>query len=145
VLLRWLAEASIIFCILAYAGFRAVSERPLSLALLALPSILVLAASILAWPRLLAIVGFRDTWRNLCTAAPIAGLTALLVTAGAVVAVTGAWRSDSGDHGGATLFIAFFAALIPSMLAVPAAWLVPRLLDPALGPARSQRDGRPHR
>ena len=131
-MLRWAIESVIVFAAVTFGIFSALHDRPWSLASSAVPSLVVVIACTLLWPRYIAARSGRDTWGASISLAAAASIGAYLVSLAAFAVASGALFSDPGDAGGALLTIAAFFALVPALVGVPVALLLPRAVDRSL-------------
>lgn len=138
---RWGAEASAVFVAVTLVASLMIHERPWELAELALPPALVLAGTIALWPSIARSSGGGDSWGMLLLTTLFIGPIALLASCAYLVLRTGAWSEDPGEHGGALLFMLAFTSAVPSFIGLPAALLLPRVLDPVLWPRRLKSAG----
>jgi hypothetical protein len=129
---RWASEALVIYAVTFWPVARLVNENPIQLWELAIPPMFMLLVVIIAWPSLTSLLGTRDSFGNLLLATFFSALGASLVSAFCMALLFGAFTSDPGEIGGAVLLIISFTSALFSCLALPPAFILPRLLDPML-------------
>jgi hypothetical protein len=129
---RWTCEAIVIYAATFWPVARLANEYPIRIWGLAIPPMFMLLVVILAWPSLTHLLHTRDSFGNLLFATFFSALGGSLASAFCMALLLGAFTSDPGENGGAVLLIMSFTSALFSCLALPPAFILPRVLDPML-------------
>ncbi len=129
---RWAIEAIVIYGVTFWPVASLVNEYPIKLWELAILPMFMLLVVIIMWPGLTNLLGTKDSFGNLLLATFFSALGASLASAFCIALLVGAFTSDPGELGGAVLAIMSFTSALFSCLALPPAFILPRLLDPLL-------------